>query len=127
MIGAKNAKISPSSKLKVHDFQEFISSQSPTIVEPAKPDDVAVLPYSSGTTGLPKGVMLTHENCVINIEQLTHPQLTGWGLTTGNFVIHLRFFGCLKIYQKFVYHLIPVENCLLYSFIYPQIHSKKLN
>lgn len=33
-------------------------------------DDVAILPYSSGTTGLPKGVMLTHRNIVSNIEML---------------------------------------------------------
>jgi acyl-CoA synthetase (AMP-forming)/AMP-acid ligase II len=32
-------------------------------------DDVVVLPYSSGTTGLAKGVMLTHRNLVSNIEQ----------------------------------------------------------
>ncbi|WP_022835537.1 AMP-binding protein [Salisaeta longa] len=41
---------------------------APTVtVDPA--DDVAVLPYSSGTTGLPKGVMLTHRNIVANICQ----------------------------------------------------------
>ena len=28
------------------------------------PDDLAVMPYSSGTTGFPKGVMLTHRNLV---------------------------------------------------------------
>lgn len=37
--------------------------------------DIAVLPYSSGTTGLPKGVMLTHYNIVANICQLKHPEI----------------------------------------------------
>jgi acyl-CoA synthetase (AMP-forming)/AMP-acid ligase II len=31
---------------------------------------VAVLPYSSGTTGKPKGVMLTHRNLVANVAQM---------------------------------------------------------
>ena len=30
---------------------------------------VAVLPYSSGTTGIPKGVMLSHRNLVANVQQ----------------------------------------------------------
>jgi acyl-CoA synthetase (AMP-forming)/AMP-acid ligase II len=36
---------------------------------PTDPEDLVALPYSSGTTGLPKGVMLTHRNLVANIEQ----------------------------------------------------------
>ena len=36
-------------------------------IDPAT--DLAVLPYSSGTTGLSKGVMLTHHNLVANIIQ----------------------------------------------------------
>jgi acyl-CoA synthetase (AMP-forming)/AMP-acid ligase II len=32
-------------------------------------EDLVVLPYSSGTTGLPKGVMLTHHNLVSNLCQ----------------------------------------------------------
>jgi acyl-CoA synthetase (AMP-forming)/AMP-acid ligase II len=36
---------------------------------PVAPDDVVALPYSSGTTGLPKGVMLTHRNLIAGIAQ----------------------------------------------------------
>ena len=32
--------------------------------------DIAVLPYSSGTSGVPKGVMLTHHNIISNIFQM---------------------------------------------------------
>ena len=37
---------------------------------------LAALPYSSGTTGLPKGVMLSHYNLVSNIYQLLGPNCT---------------------------------------------------
>ena len=41
-------------------------------------NDICCLPYSSGTTGLPKGVMLTHFNMVANACQsvLGPPEMT---------------------------------------------------
>lgn len=36
------------------------------------PDDVALLQYTGGTTGTPKGVMLTHRNLVANTLQCCH-------------------------------------------------------
>ena len=52
---------------------ENASSTPPSItVDPV--NDVAVLPYSSGTTGLSKGVMLTHHNLVANVQQFLNRQ-----------------------------------------------------
>jgi long-chain acyl-CoA synthetase len=46
------------------------SSKVPLPVE-GDPDDIAVLQYTGGTTGLPKGVMLSHRNLVVNAKQCT--------------------------------------------------------
>jgi len=45
-------------------------NEPPTVtIDPAT--DVAALPYSSGTSGIPKGVMLTHRNLVANLWQMS--------------------------------------------------------
>ena len=45
---------------------------------------IAMLPCSSGTTGLPKGVMLTSNNLISNICQFIHcPELGAVEETTG--------------------------------------------
>lgn len=56
-------------------FDVLVRGSSATLPKPNQPSDVALaaLPYSSGTTGLPKGVMLTHFNLVANVYQLAAP------------------------------------------------------
>jgi len=72
---------------RVYDFKTIVSGQSPEELPESFPHEVALLPYSSGTTGLPKGVMLTHRNCAINLEQCTNKDLISYEPTTGNFAI----------------------------------------
>jgi acyl-CoA synthetase (AMP-forming)/AMP-acid ligase II len=51
-------------------FAELLGTDAEAPEVPIDPAvDLAVLPFSSGTTGLPKGVMLTHRNLVANICQ----------------------------------------------------------
>jgi len=61
----------PEKQSGVYQFRELVESQEPEppIVDIDPMKDLAVLPFTGGATGLPKGVMLTHYNRVVAIVQ----------------------------------------------------------
>ena len=55
----------------LEDLQYLLEEQQTTCeIVPAAPEDTAQLVYTSGTTGNPKGVILTHKNLVANMTQI---------------------------------------------------------
>ncbi|MFX1574815.1 MAG: class I adenylate-forming enzyme family protein [Promethearchaeota archaeon] len=70
----KLPKLKETSKAGFYLLNDIIEKYEPldkTIdVDPM--EDVALLPFTGGTTGLPKGTMLTHYNITTNIIQLMH-------------------------------------------------------
>eukprot|EP00668_Euglena_longa_P026949 GGOE01033725.1.p1 GENE.GGOE01033725.1~~GGOE01033725.1.p1 ORF type:complete len:529 (+),score=196.85 GGOE01033725.1:38-1624(+) len=76
----------------------------PVLIRPK--EDVVVLPYSSGTTSLPKGVRLSHYNVVANICQQNHPELLKYG--PGDVML-----GLLPFFH--IYGMTVVLNAALYN------------
>lgn len=67
-------------------------------------DDLAALLYSSGTTGLPKGIMLSHSNLLRNTEALVN----AWGFSSDDRLLH-----ALPIFH--VHGLFVAIGCVLLS------------
>ena len=70
----------------------------------SKPDDLAAIVYTSGTTGRAKGAMLTHRNLGSNALTL----VDAWGFTRGDVLLH-----ALPIYH--VHGLFVAVHCVLLS------------
>ncbi|XP_043720252.1 4-coumarate--CoA ligase-like [Telopea speciosissima] len=57
----------PSGCLHFTELTKSDENELPSVE--SDPNDVVVLPFSSGTTGLPKGVMLSHKNMITSVAQ----------------------------------------------------------
>jgi long-chain acyl-CoA synthetase len=87
------------------DFAAFLGDDDP---EPVERDDgdLAVLPYTSGTTGQPKGVQLTHGNLASNAQ--TAADLVPDGIRTDD-----KQLGVLPLFH--IYGMTVVMNATLFN------------
>ena len=89
-----------------HPFAQFITEggaapEGLDVLRPSVPIDprthLVTLPYSSGTTGIPKGVMLTHRNLVANMAQCDFIDPSGPGDHTVGILPFFHIYGMVVI------------------------------
>ncbi|HEX9069215.1 MAG TPA: alpha/beta fold hydrolase [Ktedonobacterales bacterium] len=58
---------------RTHALQDLLRRASAApLAQATRPDDIALIQYTSGTTDAPRGVMLTHRNLMTNVAQVRH-------------------------------------------------------
>jgi acyl-CoA synthetase (AMP-forming)/AMP-acid ligase II len=97
ILGAEGRGATPFTELIAND------GQIPSVNIKPK-EDLVALPYSSGTTGLPKGVMLTHFNLVANLAQCSQ---------TDSFHENYTVFSILPFFH--IYGMTVLVNAIMYS------------
>ena len=86
--------LGPAQEASAPDWPSFTHSLATATpidaLPPVSPDDISMLVYTSGTTGNPKGVMLTHQMYVASGQGFAH-----WTEATSDD----RFFTCLPFFH----------------------------
>ncbi|QEE17432.1 AMP-binding protein [Promethearchaeum syntrophicum] len=105
-------KIPPTPKIKIKYEKLYSliknSSNHPISTKIDPKETIAVIGYTGGTTGIPKGAMLTHQNLVSNLHQGRE-----WARIAHPIGIHKRFVGAVPFF-----HIIGLNAVMLVAMFY---------
>lgn len=101
---------SPKIEMRYEKLYDVMSNHEPLkeSVDVDPKTTIAVIGYTGGTTGIPKGAMLSHENLVTNLHQGRE-----WARITQPIGIHKKFVGAVPFF-----HIIGLNAVMLVSMFY---------
>lgn len=102
-----NDELIPEDTISFNELTEDYSVDLSVLKESnLNPNEICFLPFSSGTTGLPKGVELSHKNIMANGEQVNEPLIRCHNDTTGKEVGVVFKTMSVKDFPRWGYNLV---------------------
>ncbi|KAL3507919.1 hypothetical protein ACH5RR_033301, partial [Cinchona calisaya] len=107
--------------LEVISYSKLLSQELASLQPfcPPKPDDIATIMYTSGTTGTPKGVVLTHANLIVNVAGATY------GIIVSFRSDHLKLLEDMTVLKPTIFCSVPRLYNKLYAGFTLNISGKK--
>ena len=101
-------------KKNVNWFQQLIkcAALNPLLIPIEPKEDLAALPYTGGTTGMPKGVMLTHYNLIADAVMMNY----FWSLNCSGEKVLEEGKEVIAAYMPF-YHIAGFVTCVIMGII----------
>jgi long-chain acyl-CoA synthetase len=95
-------------KISIQSLTAIETLGAENFVEPAPPgrSDVATICYTSGTTGLPKGVVLTHDNILAASYSIVNLVDCKKFLHIGNKDIHISYLTLAHVFERVAHHML---------------------
>ncbi|XP_070544207.1 long-chain-fatty-acid--CoA ligase 5-like [Ptychodera flava] len=107
----EDTKKATEKNIDVLQFREIetLGRNNPQDVQPPSPDHIATVCYTSGTTGLPKGALISHGNIIAVVSGTLASK--GEFLLFGPEDVYISYLPLAHIYEKFVQAMLFMHGC----------------